>query len=151
MGTYFQNLEEFYKCKFYQWDLRISLSPFLINCSPGKGGEQPLESHINPGMLLASNFQNQFIFTLANISRYQNEGTSQTVLLRFSKAKKPCFQVPVVFSHPKSEWIYKLSLQEFWKVVILEISLQLSSCFIFFIQFHSPWNSGVPRFPQSQS
>lgn len=68
-------------------------------------------------MLLASNFQNQFIFTLANISRHQNERTSQTVFLRFSEAKKSCFQVPVVFSHPKLEWRYKLSLQEFWKVV----------------------------------
>lgn len=67
-------------------------------------------------MLLASNFQNQFIFTLANISRHQNERTSQTVLLRFSGAKKSCFQVPVVFSHPKLKWRYKLSLQEFWKV-----------------------------------
>lgn len=39
MGTFFQNLEEFYKCKFYKWDLRISLSPFLRNGSPGKGGK----------------------------------------------------------------------------------------------------------------
>lgn len=29
-----------------------------------------------------------------------------------------------------------------------EISLQLSYCFIFFIHFHSPWNSWVPWFPQ---
>lgn len=103
-------------------------------------------------MLLASNFsvKKWFIFTLLckhiQASEHKDKPNC-TFQFQLGKEVMVSSSCSVQSSKIKSGYInshYKSS--GMWWVP--EISLQLSYCFIFFIHFHSLWNSWVPWFPQ---